>query len=282
LISGSGPIDRDSDAKRLKIGVMRRFATHLAEAGITSLRYDKRGVGESQGEYRIAGLHDNIDDARAALEVLRARPEVDADRVFVIGHSEGALIASALATDPGIAGVVLLAGAAHNGKEVLRWQAGQVAETLPKPVKGLLRLFRQDVVRTQSKRLQRLETSTEDVIRLQGVRVNAKWFREFMAFDPARALTEAVVPVLAITGDKDIQVDPGDVSIMGQIVPTAFTGHVVADVTHLLRSQPGPASLRTYKKQARRALDHRICELVTDWITAHCRSESRADLDHTG
>ena len=271
LISGSGPIDRNSNAKRLPINVMGRIATNLAANGITSLRYDKRGVGESDGDYLSTGFYDNISDARAALTALRARPEVDADQVVVIGHSEGALIASALAADEQLGGVALLAGAATNGKGVLRWQARQIAATLPRPVKLLTKLLRQDLVRTQTKRLDRIESSTDDVIRIQFVKLNATWFREFMSFEPLAALGEAAVPVLAITGTKDIQVNPADIALMEHAVPTPFTGHLVDDVTHLLRAEPGTASVRTYKKQARQPLDERVTELLADWVASHTR-----------
>lgn len=276
LISGSGPVDRNSNAKRLPINVMGQIATILATSGITSLRYDKRGVGQSGGDYLSTGFDDNISDARAALETLRARPEVDADQVVAIGHSEGALIASALAVDEQLAGVALLAGAATNGKDVLRWQAQQVAATLPKPVKWLMKLLRQDLVRTQTKRLDRIESSTDDVIRIQFVKLNAKWFREFMSFEPAAALGRAAVPVLAITGTKDIQVNPADVALMEHAIPTPFAGHLVDDVTHLLRIETGTASVRTYKKQARQALDERVTELLTDWVASHTRIKNEA------
>jgi pimeloyl-ACP methyl ester carboxylesterase len=276
LISGSGPVDRNSNAKRLPINVMGRIATNLAANGITSLRYDKRGVGQSDGDYPSTGFDDNISDARAALAALRARPEVDADQVVIIGHSEGALIASALAADEQLAGVALLAGAATTGKDVLRWQAQQVAPTLPKPVKLLMKLLRQDLVRTQTKRLDRIESSTDDVIRIQFVKLNAKWFREFMSFDPVAALRHAATPVLAITGTKDIQVNPADLALMEHAVPTSFTGHLVDDVTHLLRTEPGTASVRTYKKQTRQPLDERITELVADWVTNQTRNKNGA------
>lgn len=268
LVSGSGPLDRNSNTKRLAIDVMGQISGHLAANGITSLRYDKRGVGESDGEYLSAGLHDNIADARAALEMLKARPEVDARRVVVIGHSEGALIAAGLADDDQLAGVVLLAGTARDGREVLVWQARQLAPTLPKPVRWLMKLLRQDIERSQVSKLDRIEASTDDVIRIQLVKLNAKWFREFMAFDPKSALRRAAVPVLAITGSKDIQVDPSDVGIMERTVPTAFTGHVIDDVTHLLRREDGPATIRTYKKQAKKPVDSGIVELLVEWITA--------------
>jgi len=276
LISGSGPIDRDSNTKRLRLDVMAQIAHHLAAEGIASLRYDKRGVGASQGDYHAAGLYDNIADAQAACAVLRDRPEIDADRVVVIGHSEGALIASELAADADLAGVVLLAGAAQNGKAVLRWQARQVAPTLPKPVQWLMKLLRQDLVRTQTKRLEKIEASTDDVIRMQFVKLNAKWFREFMAFEPAQALQRAAVPVLAITGSKDIQVDPADIAIMERAVSTPFTGHVLDDLTHLLRTEAGPASVRTYKKQVRRPIDGRVLELITEWTANHARKRNGA------
>ena len=60
--------------------------------------------------------------------------------------------------------------------------------------------------------------------RIQFVKLNAKWFHEFMLFDPLAALDQAAVPVLAITGTKDIQVNPADVALMAHAVPTRFTG----------------------------------------------------------
>ena len=80
-----------------------------------------------------------------------------------------------------------------------------------------MKLLRQDLVRTQTKRLERIESSSDDVIRIQGVRLNAKWFREFMAFEPTDALARAAVPVLAITGSKDLQVNPSDLELMERV-----------------------------------------------------------------
>ncbi|MEM7325892.1 MAG: alpha/beta fold hydrolase [Actinomycetota bacterium] len=277
LISGSGPIDRNSNTKRLSIDVMGRIAADLAAEGVGSLRYDKRGVGESEGDYHATGFHDNIADAEAALSALIARPEVDPGRIVVIGHSEGALIATALARTEPLAGVALLAGTAQPGRQVLEWQAAQVAPTLPKPAKILLKLLRQDIVATQAKRLDRLAASTDYVIRIQLVKVNAKWFREFLAFDPADSLRQAGCPVLAITGSKDIQVDPADVARMSELVPTSFTGHVVDDVSHLLRHEAGPPSVRTYKKQADQPLDPRVVQLLLEWVKTTDRTAVRSD-----
>jgi pimeloyl-ACP methyl ester carboxylesterase len=266
LLSGSGTLDRDSNTKRLRIDVMRQVADYLASIGIASFRYDKRGVGASSGTYHATGFWDNVADARSALAALKARPEVDADRVVVIGHSEGALIAGELATDGGAAGVVLLAGAAQAGEQVLRWQATQVAASLPKPAALVLKLLRKDIASMQNKRLAQLRQSEGDVIRIQLVRVNARWFREFLEYDPQPTLRRVQVPVLAITGSKDIQVDPGDVARMESIVPGEFTGRVVPDLTHLLRTTAEPPSLKMYKKQVKRPVDAEVLATVERWI----------------
>lgn len=267
LISGSGPIDRNSNMKRQKLNVMRDVAEHLAAAGIASLRYDKRGVSASEGDYRSTGLHDNIADAAAAVAMLLSRPEIDPSRVVVVGHSEGAMIATDLAAQPtGISGAVLLSGPAQTGEEVLRWQAAQIAPTIPAPVKAILRLLRKDILTMQDKRIAKLKESEGDVVRINLVRMNARWFREFLAYDPTPALRKAAVPILAITGVKDIQVDPDDVAVMAELVPTSFTGHVLEDVTHLLRRDDGPPGLKSYRKQMKRPVDPNLLEMASRWI----------------
>jgi pimeloyl-ACP methyl ester carboxylesterase len=270
LVGGSGPIDRNSNMKKLAIGVMAQVADHLGRAGLASLRYDKRGIGASGGDYLSAGLHDNVDDARAAIETLRARPEVDSEKVFVVGHSEGAVVAVELAAaDHALAGVVLLAGTASTGEEVLRWQAEQVSRTLPRPVKLLLRVLRQDVVRTQAKRLEQIRRTTSDTARVQMVKINAKWFREFMAHDPAPSLRSIRTPVLALAGSKDIQVDPSEVDHICRLVPSECSGRVIEDLTHLLRTEAGPPSVRTYKKQAGRPIAPEVLSITTTWLDEH-------------
>jgi alpha-beta hydrolase superfamily lysophospholipase len=270
LITGSGPLDRNSDHRRLPIGVSRQLAEALATMGIASLRYDKRGVGASTGTFLAAGLTDNVADARAALDTLAGRPEIDPARLFVVGHSEGALIAIALAAqnDAPVAGLVLLAGTARTGAEILRWQVAAITPSLPAPVRTLLRLMRTDLVEKSAKNHERLRRTTTDVVRVQGRRINAKWFREFLDYDPAADLTRLRMPVCALTGGKDLQVDPDDLDRIAALVQGPVDTHRPADVTHLLRREDGPASLRTYKKQVRRPVDPQVVQIVTDWLAA--------------
>ena len=81
------------------------------------MRYDKRGVGASEGDFWTAGLSDNVDDAAAAVACLRSQPGVDPERVYVCGHSEGATISIRLAgAHEPIAGAILLAGVGRPGR----------------------------------------------------------------------------------------------------------------------------------------------------------------------
>jgi pimeloyl-ACP methyl ester carboxylesterase len=269
LIVGSGLVDRDESHKKLPIDVMRQLAVRLAENGIGSLRYDKRGVGASEGDFWTAGLSDNTDDAAAAVARLRSQPGVDPDRVYVLGHSEGATICIRLAgAHEPIAGAILLAGVGRKGEEALLWQGEQVVPGMSGFSKWLIGALHVDVRKQQLKAFGKIEKSTKDAYRVQGIqKINAKWMREFLAYDPAEDLSRIEVPVLAVTGSKDIQVDPADLEVMARVIGSEFEPHVVPDVTHLLRADADPVpSINTYKEQVKWPVDERIFDLVTHWL----------------
>jgi uncharacterized protein len=266
LVPGSGPVDRDSNVRRLRLDITGQLARALAGSGFATLRYDKRGVGASTGDFRTAGFLENADDAEAALEVLAAAPGVDPERILVLGHSEGALLAGMIAARSGVpAGVVLLSGSATPGEELLRWQTRQIAPTLPAAVRAVLRLLRTDLEKRVARNHERIKATTTDVARVDGARLNARWHREFMAYDPRTDLSRIQVPVLAVTGTKDLQTPVDDLAAIADTVPAAVETHAVPDVTHILRRQEGPASLSAYKKEVRRPVDERVVTLVTDW-----------------
>jgi pimeloyl-ACP methyl ester carboxylesterase len=265
IASGSGPLDRDSNHKRARFDVGRALAHALTEAGFATYRYDKRGVGESPGDWRTVGFTDNVDDLHRALDAVRARPEVDADRVLLAGHSEGALLAAGVAARGApVAGVVLLSTSATPGEELLRWQARQIAPSLPAPVRALLRLLRTDLEKKVAKNHERIKATTTDVARVGGAKLNARWTREFMAHDPRQDLAGLSVPVLAITGAKDLQSKPDDLDVIASLVPRA-TVQRVPDLTHTLRLQPGPASLAAYRKELREPVNRMVLADVSQW-----------------
>jgi len=268
LLPGSGEVDRDENHKKLPINVLRELAWYLADRGVGSFRYDKRGVGKSQGDHRATGFYDHAADVGEALAFLQTKHAVDKTHLYLLGHSEGAYLATHVAADSAdVAGVVLLAGGARSGEEELRWQAAQVAGTLTGFNALIIRLFHIDVLKAQAKQLEKIKRSTKDSYRVQLVqRVNAKWMREFLAYDPAADLARIHVPVLAITGAKDIQVAPDNLEVMATLVKGPFESHVLPEVTHLLRAKAGPGGLGTYKEQIKRPVDPRVLSLVGEWL----------------
>ena len=267
LLAGSGPLDRDGNARRMPLNLSRDLARLLAEHGWASVRYDKRGVGASTGQYLPTGFYDELADAEAVLMWLHARPEVST--IVPVGHSAGASMAAELAARHGdvVAGVVLLAATAKTGEQTLIWQASQIEPTLPAPARGLLRLLRTDVRRQQRKALDRIMATDADVARIQGAKINARWMREFIDYDPLPALRSIGVPTLAMTGSKDVQVDPHDIAAIAAAVASA-EARVLPDVDHILRHEPRPVSdVRRYKKQVANPIDPAVETALLEWLS---------------
>ena len=268
LIAGSGQVDRNENHKKLRINAFCDIASYLDKHNIATLRYDKRGVGASDGNYWETGLFDNASDALSALKYLKDHEMIQSDKVFMLGHSEGALIATRLAADGAeIAGVILLAGAAQRGEDILKQQAQQVAKSMKGFQRWLVNILRIDIVKTQQKQLNKIKHSSKNWYRVQLIaKINAKWMREFIAYNPADDLPRIKVPILAITGSKDIQVDPKDLKRMSELVSTDFEYHEVSNVSHILRIEEGEPTLSTYKKQARQPMDTRVLQLILEWL----------------
>jgi uncharacterized protein len=272
LIVGSGRTDRNSDVRlpggqRLRGGITRAIAEALASAGVSTLRYDKRGVGASGGDLLSVGMAERAADAQAALGWLAER--ASGLPLLAIGHSEGTYYAAQLAGTQAVAGAVLLSGSVRTGGDVLAWQTEQLADRMPPAARLVLRLMRTDAVKAQRKNQAKIMASSADVIRMQGIRVNARWVRDFVRYDPSVALARITVPVLAITGGHDLQVPPDDVEAMGKLVRGPFEGRVVGDLSHMLRPDPDRIGPRGYRRACRQPVSPEVLGILTDWVRRH-------------
>src|SRR4029453_85015 len=116
-VTGSGPQDRDENIGLPGFRPFRQIADSLGRRAIAVLRMEDRGTGESGGTFRGWTSADFAEDVRAGLAYLRTRPEIRADRLAVLGHSEGAVIAPMVAEkEPTLRAIVLLAGIAQRGR----------------------------------------------------------------------------------------------------------------------------------------------------------------------
>jgi pimeloyl-ACP methyl ester carboxylesterase len=189
--------------------------------------------------------------------------------LLAVGLSEGTFYAAELAAaKTKLAGAVLLGAPARSGEQVITWQIEMLAPRLPPVAKAIMRLTRSDFTQSQRKRLARLKASSGDVIRMQGIRVNARWCRDFLAYDPTAALARITVPVLAITGGHDLQVPPEDIDAIGRLVHGPFEGHVVGDLSHLLRPDPDWSGPRAYRRAVRQPVSPGALKIITNWVTS--------------
>lgn len=277
LIAGSGALDRDENGRKIRINSLKEIAEYLANHQIASMRYDKRGVGESEGSYWDTGFLDNVADAESALKYLRSRSVAKGKPAFVMGHSEGALIATHLAAEhPDLCGAILVGGAAQTGESVMRWQAVEVARGLRGFNAFLIRLLHIDVAKAQDKAMRKVKRSPKNWHRVGIVRkMNAKWLREFMAYDPKLDLARVKIPVLALTGSKDIQVDPSDLRRMSETIVSDFEYHEIPNMTHMLRPEEGQASVSAYREEVKRPVDPRLLDFTGAWLKSHINCEVR-------
>ncbi len=223
LISGSGPHDRDESIVGHRPFLV--LADYLSRKGIAVLRFDKRGIGKSTGDYANATTEDFAADTEAALFYLKSRKEIGPNRTGLIGHSEGGLIAPLLASrSGGVAWIVLLAGPGLNGEDALLLQSelilkssgvddDQIAKTrvFNKQTYALVRQEKNpaalqaklaDLVQSSSMSAMLPPAALQSQLRV----VASPWFRFFLDYDPIPALQKTTCPVLALTGEKDIQV----------------------------------------------------------------------------
>lgn len=221
LIAGSGPQTRDENLLGHKVFLV--LADCLTRQGLAVLRYDKRGIGRSSGDASAATTADFASDAAAAVAYLRSRPDVDPRRVGLIGHSEGGEIAPIVAAkDPSLAFIVMMAGPGVPGRELIPEQGRRIAlanGASPAEADRLSALERLAVDAVAG-----AKTSSEAKVKVRAVLDGADpkpspqvadatmqmaaldWMRFFLAYDPAPALREVRVPVLALNGSLDLQV----------------------------------------------------------------------------
>lgn len=284
LIAGSGKVDRDVNVPQIKTNIFKHLADFLATRGIISLRYDKRGCGESGGDYNEAGLTDYIDDAVTALKHLKTQDLVDPTKILILGHSEGAIIAPAVYQQESANGLILLCGCITPGREFLFKQPRQLAMEIQGlgGIRGfLLRVLRINkfVIWQFNRLLARCLASTTSSIKILGlIRFNSKWLREFYNFNVQNYLPSVRCPTLVIGGEKDIQVAPNEAAQIARSLPTAES-YVIKDMNHLLRSFSGIHTLLDcqwqYKQSVQDPISEELLDTVNNWLVRSNFNPSR-------
>ncbi len=287
LIGGSGPATRDENGFGHKIFWV--LADALNRRGIAVLRYDKRGVGQSGGDFASAAIPDFADDAEAAVTFLKSRPEIATDHIGLIGHSEGGAIAPMIAVrNPSVRFVVLMAGPGMRLGALLNDQTARIARASGMPEDQIarrsafftkaykdLKAAKSDAEALSIARADMAQAAADHFIAPENAETVARqltsaWWRQAVDYDPIPVLQKLRVAVLALNGTNDLYVplednlpaikaalkDDPDVTIvelpgLNHMFQTAKIGTAAESVE--LEETMAPAALKR----------------ITDWVVAH-------------
>jgi pimeloyl-ACP methyl ester carboxylesterase len=231
IIAGSGPTDRDGNNAMIpgRNDSLKMLAEALAQAGIASVRYDKRGIGAS----KAAALDESqlrfdtyVDDAAAWIARLKADPRFS--MVAVIGHSEGALIGMLAAERAGAAAYVSLAGVADRPGAILRKQtAGKLPPPLAADNERILASLEQG----------KLAADVPPVLAAAYRPSVQPYMISWMKYAPAERIAALRMPVLIVQGTTDMQVDAGQAQALKAARPDAGLA-IIAGMNHVLKEVP--------------------------------------------
>jgi fermentation-respiration switch protein FrsA (DUF1100 family) len=220
LITGSGPQDRDEALMGHRPFLI--LSDYLTRHGIAVLRADDRGFAKSTGKFDGSTTADFATDAEAGVAYLKTRAEVNPHKIGLIGHSEGGLIAPMVAArNHDVAFIVMMAGTGVNGEEILVEQGRLISEAAgmshekavqdaadEREMLELVKSEKDETVLEKKLREKLAGKVPEAMVGTQVKQVMSPWFRYFIVYDPAVALRKVTCPVLAINGEKDLQVPP--------------------------------------------------------------------------
>ena len=258
-VTGSGAQDRDEAIGLPGFQPFRQIADSLGRRGIAVLRMDDRGTGESGGTFKGSTSADFAEDARAGLDYLRTRPEIRSDRLGVLGHSEGAIIAPMVAEkEPKLRAIVLLAGIAQAGRTALHFQ--------------IKNGYERDTKLTPEKRAELISAIPA---RIDGMSAADPWMKFFLTHDPAATMRRVKTPVLILTGSRDQQAVPAEVALMEAAFKAGgnkdVTARVLPDLNHLFVHDTDGFPGNYGKLSAPVTVQTEVLNLIADWLAPRLR-----------
>lgn len=236
LISGSGAQNRDEEIYDFPI--FKEISDHFVKNGIAVLRYDDRGIGCSDGSISNSTLEDFSNDVISAINFLKNSKNIDKTKIGLLGHSEGGIVGSIVASKiPEIKLLILLATPGDSGTTIIKEQtknifkikglsdsviAGELKNTinihnviikdsgweeLRKDIKEKIKLKFEDPKNIQLYSIENKDIFIENLVESQISSYKTKWIKSFLTVNPQTYLKNVKCPVLAIFGEKDLQVD---------------------------------------------------------------------------
>ena len=267
LVHGSGPNDRDETILANK--PFKDLALGLASRGIAVLRYDKRTMVHPAKLSTVKGLtvrQEVIDDVVEAVKTARAQPEIDAARVFVLGHSLGGmLIPRIAAADRTIAGLVVLAGPARSLEDAIEAQTRYLAM-----VDGTISPQEQDAIAQAAATVARVRALTgEDAQNDRAISgPPASYWLDLRGYDPPSEARRVDRPMLILQGERDYQVTPAEFARWKTALVSRrdVTFHSYPTLNHLFIAGTGPGSPAEYQVPGHVAEE--VIRDIAAWVLA--------------
>lgn len=297
LISGSGPQNRDEEIMGHRPFLV--LSDYLTRQGIAVLRFDDRSVGGSTGNFSKATTEDFAGDVLSGIEYLKSRKDIDSSQIGLIGHSEGGLIAPLVAVESNdVAFIVLLAAPGVTGEEIILSQGELIAraegvdnETIARNkafTKEMFSVVKEEqndtIARKKLKKILKSETENKSEEEKQHSNFSeanlepqiqgllSPWMRFFLTYDPIPTLMKVKCPVLAINGEKDLQVPPEEnlLAIENALKAGSNENYTVKELpglNHLF--QTAQTGSPTEYSKIEETISPDALELIGNWISEH-------------
>lgn len=270
LITGSHPQDRDMVGSRTepvnKYRPFRQIADALSRRGVAVLRMDDRGYGCSEGgDINEATIPERADDIKAGLDYLKECKEIDWRRLGLLGISEGANIGLMIAAaDPSIRALVIMAGSATSGREILEWQVRYDTAL----IEGI----------TDEERGRILAQRMMDVEKWIAEGKAKRWRKSFVEYNPLPTARNVLCPVLILHGERDAKVPAEHAHLLAGVMRAGgnadVTVRILPNHNHLfLEDTDGRFTDKRYWKLLHHtnSLSEGFLKIVADWVSSRLK-----------
>jgi len=301
LITGSGPQDRNETVFGHHPFLV--LADYLTRQGIAVLRVDDRGVGKSTGSFAKATSEDFAGDVLAGVEYLKSLKEINPKQIGLLGHSEGGLIAPMVAAKtPDVSFIVMMAGTGLTGEQILYLQSALIQKASGTSDEAIardrklreqmfavvkeeqdsaaidkkLRIVLTDALAKMSEKEKQEMGYSPELLDMTVKQMLSPWLRFFLTYDPKPALMKVKCPVLAINGEKDLQVPPKEnLRAIEEALKAGgnkdYTVKELPGLNHLFQTSATGSPMEYSKIEE--TISPAALTVIGDWIIEHAKGK---------
>jgi len=272
IIGGSGEFDMNGNIKGINMDTYRKLSDFLNENDFITLRYSKRGIAGSEGNYYETGVEELLNDIEVAYTFLSEQEEVDENNIFIIGHSEGAILSTIYSTlNKKLSGMILLSGAGTDLRtaQIRMYEYAQKEIQSLSGLKGTLFRFLSNNKKIVEKRKKFFHSIMNNKRIHSGRKTQIKWYKEHLAFTQEKIKTLLYandIPILCVFGSKDIQSNIKDLDRKKENISVVE----IKGMDHMLYTTKYQPTVVSQKKlfieEASLPLSQELKQTISNWL----------------